>query len=574
MDTAGEGIGTSEFYVNQGVADATVSDKLTFTGEPAGFRRHYTSGQPLDTFIMMAGINPNATQSNLYVDDIHISSGENLGYMAKSPIGYAFNPDPSSGATDVGTAAGATVNVQLKWKTGLDPCDINNPDPNITMHKLFYGPNDPNLEKGTVISVNVPSGYPTVDPNGQYLVTGLDYNQLYHWRVDEIGGSVDPCQGTVWSFTTKGQYPEVTVHPSDVLSEDPCVVQFSVEVQSATTAHFIWKKSTDAQVGGDTTVGTDSNVLTLIANDSNEAFYYCVVSNEGSGGTDTSDIAGLWLKKQAGRWKLNNDLTDATGNGYTAAWDSTGDPCTAHQVFDACALEGSHSVIFYDDPNAFLSVPNSEDYFDHYVRGLTVSCWVKVEPGATGWEAIVAKQSRSTSTTGMHGWVLELNSGTPVFQVRNVDVRCDGPGSIADANWHMLTARYNYYESNAGLYIDGELTGYDGSISRDNVVKTTLDPVTIGAEDANAGAAVGDILPFNGYVDDVRIWTYPLSGVDIAALYMDDYSDYYSKGSICVNGDHPAYDYNGDCQVNFADLATFAATWLECNLYPTSACNE
>jgi hypothetical protein len=40
----------------------------------------------------------------------------------------------------------------------------------------------------------------------------------------------------------------------------------------------------------------------------------------------------------------------------------------------------------------------------------------------------------------------------------------------------------------------------------------------------------------------------------------------------CVK--HPRMDFNGDCKVDFADLAIMASSWLECNLVPQSACWE
>jgi hypothetical protein len=439
---------------------------------------------------------------------------------------------------------------------------------------LYYAPNDPNLGGGSVTEVNISSGYPSVDPNAQYLVTGLDYNQLYHWRVDEIRGG-DPCAtsvGMVWNFTTKGEYPEITLQPLDVTAADSCSVQFSVEVQSATTPHYTWKKSLDAQVGGDTTVGTDSDVLTVVVSSSTEAFYYCIVTNEGSAGTDTSDVVGLWREKEVARWKLNNDLTDDTGNGWTAQWDGTGDPCVAYQVFDPCAVEGSHSVLFHDDPNNFLSVSGSEDYFNHYIRGLTVNCWVKVESGATGWEAVVSKQARTTSP-GTDGWTIELNSGVPTFTVRGAAGALTGP-SVADSDWHMLTGIFDYDGEVVALYVDGEREAYDDTIAPDGPVKTPSVPFAIAAGDANDGAGAGDVLPFGGMIDDVRIWTYPQSSLDIAMLYIDTYGDYHSKGAICIDNVKPIYDFNQDCDTDFADLAIFAATWLDCNIYPASGCGN
>jgi hypothetical protein len=492
-------------------------------------------------------------------------------------IGVATDPTPIKGATDVGYESGGSIDILLKWNTGLDADDINNPDPNITSHMLYYGPNDPNLELGTVVSVNIPSGYPSVANEANWLATGLDFNQLYHWRVDEIRGG-DPCvtPGTLWHFTTLGQAPVVTVHPSDVLSEDPCVVQFSIEVSSATPAHFSWFKSADMEIGGDSSVGTDSNVLTVNVNAANEAFYYCVVNND-SGVPATSDFAGLWLKKEVARYKLNNDLDDAlNSNQYPAEWDQADDPCVALQVFDPCAIEGSHSVSLAGDVNAFVSVPNSEDYFSFYTRGLTVSCWMKAN-AATGTGCLASKHALSTTGSDnfgdglWEGWTLQVIGGTPSLEIRHGGVNAVGTTAVDDGEWHMVTAIYDYYGLEAKMYVDGELEATDDTgLSPNGVVKTPLDRFAIGSVDTNDGGY--HVNPFNGLVDDVRLWTYPLTGEDVASLYIDTYGDVQNKVYICVDGILPDYDLDEDCDTDFADIALIAGTWLDCNRYPQSEC--
>jgi hypothetical protein len=45
-----------------------------------------------------------------------------------------------------------------------------------------------------------------------------------------------------------------------------------------------------------------------------------------------------------------------------------------------------------------------------------------------------------------------------------------------------------------------------------------------------------------------------------------------SPGAFCV--EYPTMDFNGDCKVDFSDLAIFLNHWLECTLDPPSACWE
>ena len=63
----------------------------------------------------------------------------------------------------------------------------------------------------------------------------------------------------------------------------------------------------------------------------------------------------------------------------------------------------------------------------------------------------------------------------------------------------------------------------------------------------------------NGYIgnlDDLRVYNYELSAVDIATIYTDAVG-----GSVCV--EPPAYDFDGDCRVTVADLSVIAGLWLD-----------
>jgi hypothetical protein len=494
------------------------------------------------------------------------------------PPDKAWAPDPHNGETNIGMPTGVNVDVLLKWRTALD--QYWDPNPNITSHMLYYAPNDPDLDGPSVISVNIPSGYPSVAYEANWLATSLVSGQLYHWRVDEICGG-DPCiVGNVWNFTT---IPTmwIIVQPDDVLAEESEVVQFEFDGVSATPPHYQWKKSDDLHVSvNDANVGTDSNTLTVIANDVNEAFYYCIITAEGSEVSETSDFAGLWLKKEVARYKLNNNLTDDTGNGWTAEWDQALDPCLPHQTFDTCSLEGTHSVLFHNDPNAFISVPGSESYFSHYVVGMTVNCWIKTAD--TGGASTIASK-HALSTTGSdtysddlwQGWMLTTQGGNAVFEIRpNDNVYLTSDTAVADNDWHMVTATYDYYSETpeVRIYIDGDLAGIDNTVSVDDIVKTPFDRFAIGSADANDGHP--NVRPFDGQIDDVRIWTYPLTSQDIAGLYFVEYGNYHNKEYICIDGNHPEYDFDGDCDVDFADFALFAATWLECEKYPVSTCGN
>ncbi|TFG48059.1 MAG: hypothetical protein E4H40_05325 [Candidatus Brocadiia bacterium] len=67
-----------------------------------------------------------------------------------------------------------------------------------------------------------------------------------------------------------------------------------------------------------------------------------------------------------------------------------------------------------------------------------------------------------------------------------------------------------------------------------------------------------------GLFDDIRIYNYGLSPLNVASLY----TEFITDESVCLNGVYPQFDLNGDCVFDIEDFAEIAATWLECNLVP------
>jgi hypothetical protein len=66
-----------------------------------------------------------------------------------------------------------------------------------------------------------------------------------------------------------------------------------------------------------------------------------------------------------------------------------------------------------------------------------------------------------------------------------------------------------------------------------------------------------DAMGWDGLVDDVRIYNYALSGDEISQV-------------LCI--DPPISDLNGDCKVDFKDLAIFVSEWLKCTLPVEELC--
>ncbi|NLH16172.1 MAG: hypothetical protein GX455_06310 [Phycisphaerae bacterium] len=71
---------------------------------------------------------------------------------------------------------------------------------------------------------------------------------------------------------------------------------------------------------------------------------------------------------------------------------------------------------------------------------------------------------------------------------------------------------------------------------------------------------------FMGSIDEVRLYNYGMTNMEVAALYA-------SEGGSSVCGVNPQYDFNGNCMVDLDDLMLFMSKWLSCNELGAGACD-
>lgn len=70
---------------------------------------------------------------------------------------------------------------------------------------------------------------------------------------------------------------------------------------------------------------------------------------------------------------------------------------------------------------------------------------------------------------------------------------------------------------------------------------------------------------WNGLIDDIQVYNYSLSPLEIAQLYYD-----VTGEGVCEN--RPMHNYNNDCVVDLLDFSMFASEWLDWGLIPVEAC--
>ena len=159
------------------------------------------------------------------------------------------------------------------------------------------------------------------------------------------------------------------------------------------------------------------------------------------------------------------------------------------------------------------------------------------------------------------------------IEVHNNNDTCDfkrngGPTVSSDPlpidEWEQVLVSYD--GTTATIYRDGEAAA-SGPFSLGTGTGADL---LFGREQADENA-------FNGSIDDVQLFNYPLDAKTVLDLY--NANPAVDDKALCLDPYDAYFDVAGetglgaDCRINLYDLVEFTNTWLDCVLYPTAECN-
>ena len=215
-------------------------------------------------------------------------------------------------------------------------------------------------------------------------------------------------------------------------------------------------------------------------------------------------------------------------------------------------IDGQGQAVQFTGEGNIIQIPDSEDAFNFYPKGYTMSTWAKTTQ--TGWGALIAKQDRGQTWKGI---VLNHYTSRAVHTLRQGfgDLHAyDTP--INDDEWHLITATYDGNTGVGKIYVDGVVINESEPASYE--LETNEFPLIFGAETVEATESV-----YLGLLDDVRIWNYPVDKYEIADLYLE----FRPGESLCVEA--VEHDLDDDCMVTLNDIMVLAENWLGCNIVPT-----
>lgn len=204
----------------------------------------------------------------------------------------------------------------------------------------------------------------------------------------------------------------------------------------------------------------------------------------------------------------NNGTTDdgANNTGMNCKYNGTSPAPIAGKFTGACELDGTDDFVNVGDIAAFD--------FDASTS-FTISAWVYHDDAGASTERVVAK--RNSGSNPQVGYYLSVDSSNQLQGV--VD---DGTNTVTStavstlvttATWKhvaMVVDRNNQLQT---LYIDGQQVDQD-SISTVGSMATNTQPFRIGAASND-----GEVGPWDGKIDEVRLYKRALSPHEIQRLY-------------------------------------------------------
>ncbi|GAA5119211.1 PQQ-dependent sugar dehydrogenase [Luteolibacter yonseiensis] len=229
--------------------------------------------------------------------------------------------------------------------------------------------------------------------------------------------------------------------------------------------------------------GIKTALVSILSDDPDEPVTTFAITGEGV----SSDLAAWWKFNEAS----GTTAFESAGNSLTGTLT---DPLPAWSA--AGRLGGA--IRFTGEVNQSVTVANHSSL--NPTSAITITAWVWAEDWS-GNRRILQKGNTDNQ------YRLLAENGKLVWDIENVGrIEADLP---ATENWAHLAATYN--RTAMRLYVNGVQVGVLNSTV---AMPTTTNPLYIGTK--TPGSTAGD--HFNGYLDDLRVYSSAVSASDIAMM--------------------------------------------------------
>ena len=400
------------------------------------------------------------------------------------------------------------------------PTLIWSPGDSVFTHDVYLGTDFNEVNDADISDTNVFMATLSVEDVNYVPIVNLKPLTTYYWRIDELRKPSTLTKGQVWTFKTanfaKATYP---VPPDKATGVFPDELTWTPGIYAETHDVYFSSDFNDVndRIGGGVNIST--NVYPVPGLQLDTTYYWCVDELSGL------DIwpGDLWTFTITDHINIDDMEAYESGvNEISATWEDCWDPGndTAAEVFvdSAVVYDGNQSMRF--------NYVNEYSGGNYYSEARADIADLEIGPDWTkgGAEAVV-----------IHFY--------------------GGKDNIVDANNHMYFAIEDAYENTAAVQYPGDMTDFqdpewhEWNIALEdfndinNVKVTNVARVYIGFGDRDIPFPPGSCLGGEGsnvYFDELEI----------------------RPRRCAAAASHPYGDINGDCMVDYNDMAEMSADWL------------
>jgi hypothetical protein len=548
---ADDGVGTTETIVNGPGGSYAPGTTLTLVDTAGG-------AKPLANFLQ-SRVDDNGLVTFIIRQDAAGSRGYGLATKENTTAAYwpsleityipggAVEPQPEDGSTIT------NLNLsQICWKNYLSDYAV-----------VWFGQadaNELNYESRLTLLATIENPAAETCLNIPAEMVPLDVPSTYTWAVESWKYPVsDPNHAgepnelmniKIWKFYTSA-IPIVKTSPTDQYKFPGETAVFSATFEALTEmTGVVWKQNGQPLNYSDpdinvtlTSMGGNlySTTLTIShVSAADDGAYTCMGQNAG-GDSEPTDPGYLAVKRKLAQWNFNGNVADET-NTYNGTL--YGEP--------NYVIDGTRHALEFDGVSDYVDLP---DGFENFRAGLTFTVWAKPVT-VTSWarfldlgngpasDNIFLSRNGTTNNLSFSFYAGTVSAGTVT-----------ATNALVLNEWQMFAATMDEV-GNVVLYKNGFPIQTGNIPQKINYVARTSN--LIGDSNWTADAL------YTGSLDEVRVYNYALDADTLATIYTE------IAGSYCRT--QPAMDWSGNCVVDLADLADFTAAWLECGLWPQSAC--
>lgn len=211
-------------------------------------------------------------------------------------------------------------------------------------------------------------------------------------------------------------------------------------------------------------------------------------------------------------WPMNDNaattnVIDGYGSNDGTADQNTSNMSVSGQVGNALDFDGSNDHIDYGDLNTTS------------LDEISVAAWVNFDD-LTGHQAIY------TDGGNVRGFEFGLYNDELHIGIENNNSNRNlgyATSNLSTGTWYHVVAVADGPSGNLFLYVNGSLVAFDTGLTAftdfNGTNGTTIGTVHTQSPSSNEGGLTSPAYTFDGTIDDVRVFQYPITGGDIASLY-------------------------------------------------------